>query len=81
VSQWTYTQTPKPGKDARKIVTLKQDGMVWVGIRAWHNAGRYWMNGHEPERAHVLAWMDLPEPAPGRWVRGRLVGEDGKEQP
>lgn len=70
---WNYTSPPEEGRDARKIVTLTQDGMVWVGIRAYNHQRRYWMNGSEPELAHVLAWKDLDEPAKGRWVKGQLL--------
>ena len=72
---WNYCGNcrPKDGDDARKIVTLMEGGMVWVGIRAYHHRDRYWMNGGEPERAEVLAWKDLPSPATKRWVRGILA--------
>ena len=69
---WNYTGKPVEGFDARKIVTLTEGGMVWVGIRAWHGTGGYWMNGGEPERATVKAWRNLPEPAAGFWDRGNL---------
>ena len=69
---WHYLGNPPGDGDARKIVTLEQDGMVWVGIRAWHHSGRHWTNNGEPERANVLAWRDLHEPAKGRWERGKL---------
>ncbi len=70
---WNYTQYPQPGKDARKIVTLEDGGMVWVGIRAFATDGKYWQNNGEPERARVTAWRDLPEPAKGFWDRGNLI--------
>ena len=75
VDLWHYCRNshPKEGDDARKIVTLMEDGMIWIGIRTWHNRGWYWMNGSEPERAEVLAWMDLPQPAQKRWVHGILT--------
>lgn len=72
---WNYRTKPEEG-DARKLVTLEQGGMVWVGIRAWHNVKRYWMNNGEPERAEVIAWRNLPEPASGRWDRGVLFIPD-----
>lgn len=68
---WHYVGEPMGG-DARKIVTLVEDGMTWVGIRAFNFQGRHWMNNNEPERATVKAWRDLPEPANGFWDRGRL---------
>lgn len=70
VDGWEYEAKPSEG-DCRKIVTLEQDGMVWVGIRAYGN-GR-WLNGGEPERATVIAWRDLDQPAKGRFVRGKLM--------
>lgn len=72
VDGWTYREKPQGG-DARKIVTLEQDGMVWVGIRAFNHATGHWMNNNEPETAHILAWRDLNQPANGRWDRGLLV--------
>lgn len=69
---WTYTGGPTSG-DARRIVTLRQDGMVWVGIRAYHAGEKRWMNNNEPERAEIVAWRDLYEPAKGFWDRGKLV--------
>jgi hypothetical protein len=73
MSEWEYIEKPKPEGDCRKIVTLINDGMVWVGIRAFHHQRQQWMNNNEPESAHVLAWMDLPEPAEKRWVHGQLI--------
>lgn len=72
---WDYSRllTKEEGKDARKLVTLMNDGLVWVGIRAWHHIEKRWYNGHEPELNQVLAWMDLPDPAKKRWVRGQLI--------
>ena len=72
-ANWNYTGKPEDGKDCRKIVSLLEGGMVWVGIRAWNPADRQWQNNGEPERATVLAWQDLPEPAKKMWVRGQLV--------
>lgn len=68
---WNYREKPKEG-DARKFVTLEQDGFVWVGIRAWNITGKYWMNGNEPEKARVKAWKDLEPPAKGFYQRGIL---------
>lgn len=70
---WDYTGHPEAGTDARKLVTLTENGMAWIGIRAWHHENQYWMNGGEPERATVLAWRDLPEIARGYWHRGQLT--------
>src|SRR5258706_10457617 len=69
---WCYSGGPSEGDDARKLVTLEQGGMAWVGIRAWHLQWKSWMNNGEPERANVVAWRDLPERARGFWVRGQL---------
>ncbi len=69
---WYYVGDPPKNGDARKIVTLEQDGMVWVGIRAWNQRGNFWQNNNEPEKDHVKAWRDLNEPAEGYWVRGIL---------
>lgn len=54
---------PPDGGDCRKLVTLEQDGMIWVGIRAWNRAG--WLNNGERDHRNVkvLAWRDLPPPA------------------
>lgn len=68
---WNYGTYPEGG-DCRKFVTLEQDGMCWVGIRAFHHEARRWVNNGEPEIAKVLAWRDLHDPARGRWVRGQL---------
>jgi hypothetical protein len=72
---WNYfgSSHPKEGDDARKLVTLLEGGMVWVGIRAYHHTGKYWTNNGEPERAEVLAWMNLPQPAQKRWAHGILA--------
>lgn len=73
---WEYYSKPSGG-DCRKIVTLEQSGMTWVGIRAFANGG--WINNGEPERADVIAWRDLPEPANGRFVRGQLILSRGPQ--
>lgn len=52
---------PHEGGDCRKLVTLEQDGMIWVGIRAWN--GTDWFNNGEREKAKVIAWQPLPSPA------------------
>jgi hypothetical protein len=59
--QWNRTNQPGDGGDCRKLVTLEQDGMIWVGIRAYGSAG--WVNNGRIETAKVLAWQDLPQPA------------------
>lgn len=75
---WNYSGKPAEG-DARKYVTLEQDGMKWVGIRAYHFQDNYWMNGNEPEAAKIIAWRDLPPPARGVWQRGKLFVPKGKK--
>lgn len=69
---WEYQAKPDGG-DCRKIVTLDQDGMCWVGIRAYNATTGQWLNGGEPERANVIAWRNLDQPARGRFVHGKLV--------
>lgn len=71
---WHYEKSPPENGDCRKLVWLEQDGMAWIGIRAWHREGR-WYNGNEPERADVLCWQDLPQCALRHWDRGRLSPE------
>lgn len=58
----TYGNPPGEG-DQRKIVTLEQDGMTWVGVRIYQSQQRRWSSNGEPERAKVTAWRDLPQPA------------------
>lgn len=55
---------PSSAGDCRKLVWLvDNDGMGWVGIRAYHHGEGYWMVGnHREESANVTHWMDLPEP-------------------
>lgn len=69
---WNYETQCVPEGDARKIVTLEEDGMTWVGIRAFDHQRKRWINNGEPERASVKAWRDLPNPARGFWFRGQL---------
>lgn len=57
---WT-DDIPGDHGDCRKLVTLEQDGMIWVGIRAWNGAS--WLNNGTLEKAKVLAWRELPAPA------------------
>lgn len=72
---WNYSRTiPKSG-DARKLVWLEEDGMAWVGIRAYHHTERRWYNGNDPERAHVLCWQELPGRALRYWSHGKLSQE------
>lgn len=66
---WDYSQNVT-GYDGRKLVTLEEDGMIWIGIRAW--SGSRWLNNGEPERAKVIAWRNLPPIARGYWERGEL---------
>ncbi len=73
---WNYGDEPTKGGDARKIVTLEQDGMRWTGVRAYHTLDRQWYNGNEPERAQVIAWRHLDVPATGSYDRGQLVNAD-----
>ncbi len=73
IDGWLYSRPADPIGDGRKIVTLVEAGMTWVGIRAWSSEHRRWLNGGEPERAEIVAWRDLPEPAKGWWDRGILV--------
>lgn len=70
---WHYGGKPKSGGDGRKLVTLEQGGMVWVGIRMWTSAHERWVNNGEPINERVIAWRDIPEPAQYRWVHGRLT--------
>lgn len=69
---WDYNARLVPEGDARKLVTLEDGGMTWVGIRAFNHQCGHWVNNGEPERATVKCWRDLPEPARGVWVRGIL---------
>jgi hypothetical protein len=65
---WDYTAKPPAEGDCRKLVTLAQDGMWWVGIRAFDHARQRWLNNSEPERAEVIAWRNLPESATSRFT-------------
>ena len=58
---WQYGPPPAEG-DGRKLVSLEEDGMVWVGIRFWNARLLQWYNGQTLEHAHVLGWIDLPSP-------------------
>lgn len=70
---WNYVGHPEPNKDQRKIVTLEQGGMTWVGIRIWNDSAKAWFNGSERDTATVKAWRDLDQPARGFWDRGQLI--------
>lgn len=50
---WRYIDGPEDGADPRCLVTLEEDRMRWVGVRAWNANTRQWLNGGEPERARV----------------------------
>ena len=63
MGNWRYG-TPPAGGNARKLVTLTQDGMMWVGIRQWNEHRQAWVNNGVTEEAEVVAWDDLPSPAP-----------------
>ena len=69
---WNYRSKPTDYGDCRKLVTLEDQGMIWIGIRAWHNIEKRWYNGNEPERCNVRAWREMPEIAGGGWERGKL---------
>jgi hypothetical protein len=71
---WTYNTTDIPEGDGRKLVTLEEQGMVWVGIRFWNCQEEHWMDGSGtgPELATVKAWRNLPQPAKGWYDRGQL---------
>ena len=71
---WLYREDIRQG-DCRKLVSLRQDGMEWVGIRAWNQKEHRWYNGNDPERADILGWMDLPQTVRRHYVRGILVPE------
>ena len=70
---WHYGHDPSNEGDGRKLVTLEQDGMVWVGIRHWQPTLGRWVNNGEPTTEKVIAWQDLPLPARHRFVRGLLT--------
>lgn len=70
---WHYGHNPSGEGDGRKLVTLDQDGMEWVGIRHWQSALQRWVNNGEPIAERVVAWQDLPQPAKHRFVGGLLT--------
>ena len=59
---WRY-DIPSGSGDGRKLVTLEEDEMIWVGIRFWNMLEQRWYNGSRIETCHVVAWIDLPSPA------------------
>jgi hypothetical protein len=78
---WNYTPTPSGDGDNRKLCTLEQDGMTWVGIRIWssqHGHGHWEANGEPCPHEKVIAWQDLPDPARGYWYRGQFRLPEGK---
>ena len=75
---WNYKSKPADGTDARKLVTLREDAMTWVGIRVWNGLTQKWMNNNEPERAQIIAWKNLDEPARGFYEHGLLYIVDLK---
>jgi len=69
---WEYQRDPSGSP--YKLVTLEDAGFSWVGIRYWNPDNRLWFRfDSSPETARVLAWMDIPKPAEGRWVHGELI--------
>lgn len=73
---WVHDGIPvKNGEDSRRLVSLEQDGMSWVGIRSWHSTDGIWYNGSEPEHATVRAWQKLPDPTRSFWQGGRFYGD------
>lgn len=78
--KWNYSGHPSPDKDCRKLVTLHQGSMWWIGIRAWNSQGKFWQNGNDPETASVHAWMDLPDIARSFWDKGVLIDMDSQFQ-
>lgn len=77
IDGWNYFDPGRCGEnvgDGRKLCTLDQDGMMWVGIRFW-SGGRWLIDGEpQPSTERVLAWRELPSPAKGYWQRGLLIG-------
>ena len=70
--KWRYNGAPEAEKDARHLCTIMQDGMVFVGVRAWDFKHNRWMSNGEPTGELVIAFMPIPPPARGRWVGGIL---------
>jgi hypothetical protein len=73
---WCYSREAELHGDQRALVSLEDShGMVWVGIRVWHEQGKRWFNGNDPEAARVIAWQPLKKPARRYWSRGQLIEE------
>lgn len=81
IDGWVYDRPPPPNGDARKLVTLVQGGMTWVGIRAFNYTTGSWMNNNEPTNETVKCWRDLPEPSDAFYDRGILNVRKDKESP
>lgn len=71
---WLYN-TAVPAGGARKLVSLRLEGMEWVAIRTWIEEEKAWYDGSNREQAWVIAWKDLPATAPRNWVHGKLTPE------
>jgi hypothetical protein len=71
--RWNYGKPPKDEKDCRRLVSIEQDGVQWIGIRAWNHERQCWMDGsgNAPELASVVAWRWLPDPA---WLQNSGSG-------
>ena len=81
VDGWCYLNpNHDDGSDCRKLVTLTQDGMTWVGIRAFDFARQRWVNNGEPSPSEaVQAWRELPKIAEGFWFSGKLTFPASKD--
>lgn len=72
VRDWNRVTQPDGG-DARKLVTLQRDNLIWVGIRAYD--GAQWLNNGKTDPSEkVLAWQDLPFPAYSDGLMGSMAG-------
>jgi hypothetical protein len=74
--KWEYEIAGPQSGDSRKLVTLSELGMIWVGIRIYNQKLKRWENNGEPETVHVIAWRDLPQPAQRYWMNGKLIGPE-----
>lgn len=72
MSDWIRDRDPDGNGDCRKLVTLEQHGVIWVGIRAFDAVGGRWMNNNVSELAKVLAWQELPSPAYSNGLTGSM---------
>jgi hypothetical protein len=68
MGDWNYDIEDVPEGDARKIVTLEKDGMIWVGIRAFRRDIKKWINNGVDGDERVVAWQDLPKPGDPRFI-------------